>query len=86
MDADRILLMIFVYMLLMVPLFGWLILGGTGTINIAPGTFDTITFVILGFTLVMIFVVMPFFVLPRLTDPDRHRKKPPHDSGGSSNT
>jgi len=67
MDAGKILLMMMLYTLLMVPLFGWLLLGGTGTIRIEPETFDTITYILVGFTIVMVFIVMPFIVLPRIS-------------------
>ena len=67
MDAGKIMLMVMLYMLSMIPMFGWLILGGTGTIVMDVELYDTISLVLVGFTVAMLFIVMPFIVLPRLT-------------------
>lgn len=69
MDAGKVVLMLLLYILVMVPLFGWLVLGATGSLGAFGETegFRTVSFVLVGFTLLMVFVVMPFFVLPKLT-------------------
>lgn len=74
MSADKVILMLFSYMAVNVPLFGWLLLGGTGSIEIDPDLFDTITYVLVGFTVIMLFVIMPFVILPRLLNSDEKEK------------
>ncbi|MFO8182810.1 MAG: hypothetical protein R6U39_01420 [Candidatus Aegiribacteria sp.] len=79
MSGDKLILMLFSYMAVNVPLFAWLILGGSGSIDIEPGLFDTITYILVGITILMLFVIMPFVILPRLLNSEQEEstgKKP----------
>ena len=65
--------MVLLYMLCTMPIFVWALPWAGGMLgDMDEGQFRTILYVLVGFALVMVFIVMPIFVVPRiLSGPDR---------------
>ncbi|MBN1434625.1 hypothetical protein JW921_07685 [Candidatus Fermentibacterales bacterium] len=76
MNESRIVLMVFLYMLCTMPIFVWALLWAGGMLGgMDEGTFRTVLYVLIGAVLVMLFVVMPFLVVPRILNGPRERER-----------
>lgn len=60
------------------PMFVWIILGGTGSLGEFGGTetYEIIKFVLIGLTLVFYFILSPFIIWPRILNSDPGESKP----------